>query len=76
MPGLSGVELQAQVARVDEHLPVVFLTGHLDAALRTGALASDAVDFLQKPIGDQYLLAAIERAVERRRANVSITPPS
>ena len=76
MPGLSGVDLQARLSRVDTSLPVVFLSGHLDAALRTGALASGAVDFLQKPIDAQDLLRAVERAIQRRRGSVSATSPS
>ena len=76
MPGLSGVELQAHLLRIDKSLPVVFLSGHLDAALRRGALASGAVGFLQKPIDDQDLLRAVQRAVHRRRGSVSATSPS
>jgi FixJ family two-component response regulator len=74
MPGLSGVELQAHLSRADKSPPVVFLSGHLDAALRSSALASGAVDFLQKPIDDQDLLRAVQRAVERRRGGVTTSP--
>jgi FixJ family two-component response regulator len=76
MPGLSGVELQAHLTLIDTSLPVVFLSGHLDAQLRTVALASGAVDFLQKPIDDQDLLRAVQRAVLRRRGSVTATSPS
>jgi FixJ family two-component response regulator len=76
MPGLSGVELQADLLRRDKSLPVVFLSGHLDAALRASALASGAVDFLQKPIDAEDLLRAVERAVHLRRQGVSATSPS
>jgi FixJ family two-component response regulator len=74
MPGLSGVELQAHLRRGDQSLPVVFLSGHLDAALRTGALSAGAVDFLQKPIDAEDLLRAVERAVAQRRNGVRPAP--
>ena len=76
MPGLSGVELQAHLLAVDRSLPIVFLSGHMDAALRAGALASGAVDFLQKPIDAEDLLRAVQRAVHLRRHGVSATSPS
>lgn len=76
MPGLSGVELQAHLLRVGKSLPIVFLSGHLDAAIRTGALASGAVAFLQKPIDDQDLLRAVQHAVDRRRNGVRSASPS
>jgi FixJ family two-component response regulator len=76
MPGLSGVELQAHLLSVDASLPLVFLSGHLDAALRTDALSAGAVDFLQKPIDAEDLLRAVERAVDRRRNGVSSASPS
>jgi FixJ family two-component response regulator len=71
MPGLSGVELQAHLNLGDRAIPVLFLTGHLDAALQSGALAAGAVEFLQKPIGDKELLGAVERAVDRRHRAAS-----
>jgi FixJ family two-component response regulator len=70
MPGLSGVELQAHLTLRNRLSPIVFLTGHLDLTVRAHAVASGAVDFLQKPIGDQDLLRAVQRAVDRGRGIV------
>jgi FixJ family two-component response regulator len=67
MPGLSGVELHSRLTDLDNSLPIVFLTGHMDAAARTRAIAAGAVDFLQKPIGAEDLVRAVEAAVARRR---------
>ncbi len=62
MPGMSGLELQEQLASSGAPLPIVFITAHADASLRARALAAGAVDFLQKPFSDDALLAAIGRA--------------
>jgi len=70
MPGLSGVELHERLTHIDTSVPVVFLSGHMDAALRTRAIASGAIDFLQKPIGANELVRAVEAAVRRRRGEV------
>jgi FixJ family two-component response regulator len=59
MPGMSGLELQEELARTDRDLPIVFVTGAGDATLRQRAFANGAVDFLEKPFTD----AALERAV-------------
>jgi FixJ family two-component response regulator len=67
MPGLSGVELHSRLTDLDSSLPIVFLTGHMDAAARTRAIAAGAVDFLQKPIGAEDLVRVVEAAVARKR---------
>jgi len=67
MPGMSGVELQEQLDRLDARIPIVFMTGHGKASIRNRALAAGVVEFLEKPFGDAALLAAIERALRTAR---------
>ena len=63
MSGMSGVELQDQLIASGSSVPIVFMTAHADASVRTRALAAGAVDFLQKPFSDDALLEAIDRAI-------------
>jgi two-component system response regulator FixJ len=64
MPGMSGLELQAYLARADYRLPVVIITGHGDVAMAVKAMQSGALDFIEKPFHDEDLLRSIRRAVE------------
>jgi FixJ family two-component response regulator len=63
LPGMDGVELQAVLAKVDESLPIVFLTGHGDVATSVHAMKAGAVDFLTKPVKRDVLLAAVRAAL-------------
>ena len=63
MPGLGGLELQELIARADEPLPVIFLTGHGDVPSSVRAMKGGAVDFLTKPVRGDELLEAVRRAV-------------
>jgi len=65
MPGMSGLELQQAIDGTRMSLPVVFITGHGDDAIREQTLAAGAVDVLYKPVDDDVLLAAIEQALRR-----------
>ena len=65
LPGMDGVELQAVLAKVDESLPIVFLTGHGDIATSVRAMKAGAVDFLTKPVKRDVLLAAVRAALAR-----------
>jgi FixJ family two-component response regulator len=67
MPGLSGLDLQAELKRADIHLPVVFITGHGDIPTTVRAMKAGAVEFLTKPVNDAALLTAIDQALERDR---------
>jgi len=67
MPGMDGFELQRELARRGCHLPVVFLSGHGDIPIAVQAIRAGALDFLEKPVRDTHLLAAVERALERDR---------
>jgi len=65
MPGLDGLQLQAALAKTDNPLPVVFLTGEGDIPTTVQAMRSGAEDFLTKTAPRDQLLAAIERAIAR-----------
>lgn len=64
MPGISGIELQAEMKRRGLDLPIIILTGHadIDSAVRT--LKMGAVDFLQKPIDPEILFESVSEAVK------------
>ena len=65
MPGMSGLELQAALARTDNPLPVLFLTGHGDIPASVRAMRQGAEDFLTKWAPKEELIAAIQRALVR-----------
>jgi RNA polymerase sigma factor (sigma-70 family) len=65
MPGMSGLELQAELARRGAVLPVVIITAHGDVATTRAALKGGAVDFIEKPVDDEALVAAITAALDR-----------
>ena len=69
LPGASGIELQAELARRGSRLPVVVITAHGDVPSARAAFRAEAVDFLEKPFGDGQLREAIERAfaIEEKR---------
>lgn len=61
MGGLSGIELQAELNRRGEGIPIIFLTGHGDVPMAVEAVKKGAVDFIEKPFANTRLLALIER---------------
>jgi FixJ family two-component response regulator len=68
LPGLSGLDLQRELARTDVPLPIIFLTGHGDIPMSVRAMKAGAIEFLTKPFREQDLLDAIRQAIERDRA--------
>ena len=68
LPGLSGLDLQRELADSDTALPIIFLTGHGDIPMSVRAMKAGAVEFLTKPFREQDLLDAIRGAIERDRA--------
>ncbi len=72
LPGVSGLEFQAQLARTGANLPIVFMTGHGDIPMSVRAMKAGAVDFLTKPFRDQDMLDAVSAAIEmdRRRREI------
>jgi RNA polymerase sigma factor (sigma-70 family) len=68
LPGLSGLDLQRELAARNMRIPIVFVTGHGDIPMGVRAMKAGAVEFLTKPFRDQDLLDAIRIALERDRA--------
>jgi FixJ family two-component response regulator len=63
MPGPSGFELQEAIAKLDESLPIIFLSGHGDIPMSVRAIKAGAVDFLTKPVRRETLLQAVRTAL-------------
>ncbi|HEX7233145.1 MAG TPA: response regulator [Candidatus Binatia bacterium] len=63
MPGLSGLDLQREAARLRWQLPIIFITGHGDIPMSVQAMKAGAFEFLTKPFREQALLNAIEGAL-------------
>jgi FixJ family two-component response regulator len=68
MPGLTGLDLQETLAIAAHSTSIVFITGYRDVRASVKAMKAGAVDFLTKPVDDEELLGAIERAVARASA--------
>ena len=68
LPGVSGLDFQAELAEANIHIPVIFMTGHGDIPMSVQAMKAGAVDFLTKPFRDQDMLDAVAAAVERDRS--------
>jgi FixJ family two-component response regulator len=69
LPGLSGLDLQSELAATGLAIPIIFITGHGDIPMSVRAIKAGAVEFLTKPFRDQALLDAIHQAIERDRRN-------
>jgi FixJ family two-component response regulator len=65
MPGMSGPELQRELEFLQKPLPIIFITAHVDEALRANVIARGAVACLHKPFSDIALLGAINAALQR-----------
>jgi FixJ family two-component response regulator len=65
LPGLSGLDLQRELAEAGIHIPIIFVTGHGDIPMSVQAMKAGAVEFLTKPFRDQALLDAIRQAIGR-----------
>jgi FixJ family two-component response regulator len=68
MPGLGGLQLQDELARLSHTWPIVFITGHGEIPMSVRAIKAGAEDFLSKPVLGKTLLGAIERALARHAA--------
>jgi FixJ family two-component response regulator len=69
LPGVSGLDFQANLAKADVHIPIIFITGHGDIPMSVQAMKAGAVDFLTKPFRDQDMLDAVTTAIERDRVS-------
>ena len=67
LPGLSGLDLQRELAAAQITMPIIFITGHGDIPMTVQAMKAGAVEFLTKPFRDQELLDAIAQAIARDR---------
>jgi FixJ family two-component response regulator len=67
LPGLSGLDFQAELANANTHLPIIFISGHGDIPMTVRAMKGGAVEFLTKPFRDQDLLDAVQLALQRDR---------
>ena len=71
MPGLTGLEMQEALAAAGRQVSIVFVTGHVDVRASVKAMRAGAVDLLTKPVDQDELLAAVERAVTKDTAHRS-----
>ena len=67
LPGLSGLDFQAELAKANIQIPIIFMTGHGDIPMTVRAMKGGAIDFLTKPFRDQDMLDAVVTAIERDR---------
>ncbi len=68
LPGLSGLDLQKELASAGIHMPIIFITGHGDIPMSVRAMKAGAIEFLTKPFRDQDLLDAIQAALTQDSA--------
>ena len=64
MPGMSGLELQAELNAAHCRIPTIFITAHGDTKMRMQALRAGAVEFMAKPFDDEVLLGSVRAALE------------
>ena len=67
LPGLSGLDLQRELAEADIHIPIIFITGHGDIPSSVRAIKDGAVDFLTKPFSDNDLMNAVNTGLAQDR---------
>jgi FixJ family two-component response regulator len=78
LQGLSGMDLQRELADARDYIPIIFITGHGDIPMSVRAMKAGAIEFLTKPFREQELLDAIGHAIKkseqsiRQRAEVSV----
>jgi two-component system response regulator FixJ len=67
MPGMDGLELLARLGELGVELPVIVVTGHGDVPTAVRAMKAGAVDFIEKPIDETQLFAAIDAALAEKK---------
>jgi two-component system response regulator FixJ len=67
MPGLSGLELQDELAARGSKLPIILITGYAEVRMAVRGMKAGAIDFIEKPFSDQDLLDKVRLAIERHR---------
>jgi len=73
LPGVSGLDFQAELTKSNSSIPIIFITGHGDIPMTVKAMKAGAIEFLTKPFRDQDLLDAIQVAIERARSTQANT---
>jgi FixJ family two-component response regulator len=68
LPGMSGLDFQTELSKLNIDVPIIFITGHGDIAMTVRAMKAGAVEFLSKPFRDQDLLDAVKAALEKDEA--------
>ena len=68
LPGVSGLDFQADLAKANVRIPIIFITGHGDIPMTVKAMKAGAVEFLTKPFRDQDMLDAVQLALAKDRA--------
>jgi two-component system, LuxR family, response regulator FixJ len=68
MPGIDGIELVRELTRRSVDLPVVLISGHADVPMAVAGIKAGAEDFIEKPVDDRALVAAINRGLARTLA--------
>jgi DNA-binding NtrC family response regulator len=75
LPGVNGLDLQAELAKSDVQVPIVFLTGHGDIPMTVRAVKAGAANFLTKPFDGEELLRAIQQAItSAEEERISVQP--
>ena len=69
MPGMSGLEMQAKLMAEGSRIPIIFITAHGDANMKTQAINAGAVEFLSKPFDDEVLLGQVRAAQRSEQEN-------
>src|SRR5271157_3916332 len=67
LPGISGLDLQQELADGDAQIPIIFITGYGNIPMTVRAMKAGAFEFLTKPFRDEHLLSAIDQAIKPRR---------
>jgi len=73
LPGLSGLDLQQELAKGLAQIPIIFITGHKDVPMTVRAMKAGAVDFLLKPFSEEALLNSIRSALASRGEEKALT---
>jgi FixJ family two-component response regulator len=76
LPGVSGLDLQAELAEADIRISIIFITGHGDIPMSVKAMKAGAMDFLTKPFRDQDILDAVTSCGDRQAARFPLRHPA
>ena len=71
LPGLSGLDLQRELGKINARIPTIFISGQADIPMTVRAMKGGAVEFLTKPCRDEDLLTAIEQAIYHSRRQLA-----